>query len=72
MSRRCPAVMGPIWLSGKRILARSTMDGAPLASRKLTSASPVSRAMMASSVLKEGLTRKVSAAARTAFWSLGV
>ena len=69
---RTSGVMAPIWLSGKRILARCTMPGAPFSSRKETSASPVSRFMIASSVEKEGLARKVSAATLTAFWSRGV
>ena len=72
MSLRCPSLIAPIWLKGKSILARCTTPGAPFSSRKLTSASPVSNSMMASSVLNLGLARKVSAALFTAFWSLGV
>ena len=67
MSRRWPSVMAPIWLSVNNIFARSTMLGAPFASRNETRASPVSRFKMASSVLNSGFARKVSAAVFTAF-----
>ena len=52
---------------GGRMVARSTTPGAPFSSRKDTSASPVFREAMASSVSKAGLARKVWAAVRTAF-----
>ena len=72
ISSRWLSEMAPIWLRGKRIFALSTTAGAPFSSRKETRASPVSRFMMASAVLKAGFGRKVSAAVLTAFWSLGV
>ena len=48
------------------------MPGAPVSSRKLTSASPVFNRVTASSTFKSGLTRNVCAATLTAFWSSGV
>ena len=66
------AVSAPICDNGKSILALCTMPGAPFSSRKLTSASPVSSCVIASSVLNAGFVRKVSAATLTAFWSRGV
>ena len=59
-------------LRGGRMPAFCTMEGTPFSSRTDTRASPTPRACKASSVLKAGLTRKDLAAARRAFWSLGV
>ena len=50
----------------------STMLGVPFPSRKDTSASPFPSSVMTCAVSSFGLGRKVSAAARTAFWSRGV
>jgi len=51
---------------------RSTMPGIPLFSSTETRASPTPIWVMAVSVSSAGFWRKVVAAARTAFWSLGV
>ena len=48
------------------------MVGTPFPSSTDTSASPTPSSWMALSVSSAGLARKVCAAARTAFWSLGV
>ena len=71
-SRRWPSVMAPIWLSGNSIFARSTIRGAPFSSKNDTSASPVSRFIIASSVLKAGFSRIVLAVALTVSLSFGV
>ncbi len=59
-------------LRGGRMNARSTTAGTPSASSTDTSASPVPSAWSVSSVSKAGFTRNDLAAARSAFWSLGV
>ena len=57
---------------GGRTMQRSTIEGVPLPSRNDTSASPLPSSLMTVAVSSFGLARKVSAAARTAFWSRGV
>ena len=61
---RSSGVIGPMRLDGGRIMVRSTMVGIPLRSSTETSASPLPSCVMASSVLKAGLARKVEAACR--------
>src|SRR6516165_3240259 len=67
---RCSVVMGPIRLCGGYTRARSTMPGVPLSSRKETSASPTASSVMAFCTSSLGFVRKVSAAARSAFWQM--
>ena len=69
---RSSGVIGPMRLDGGRTMVRSTMVGTPLRSRTETSASPLPSWVIASSVLKAGLGRKVEAAVATAFCSRGV
>ena len=54
------------------MVARSTMCGRPLSSRKDTSASPTPSSVMTVAASNSGLARMVSAAVLTAFWSRGV
>ena len=57
---------------GGRISVRSTIEGTPFLIKVETTASPTPTSRIASTVLKAGFGRKVSAAARKAFWSRGV
>jgi pimeloyl-ACP methyl ester carboxylesterase len=69
---RCSGVIGPIWLPGGSTYTRSVTLGRPLASSRLTSASPTASSVMAVSMSSPGFGRMVSAVAFTAFWSRGV
>jgi hypothetical protein len=64
--------MAPSRQRGGAISARSTTPGLPSAPRVDTSASPTASSAIARAVSMRGLGRNVSAAARTACWSLGV
>ena len=65
--------MGPIWLPGGSTYTRSVTPGRPLASSRLTRASPTASSWMAAPMSPmRGLGRMVSPAALTAFWSRGV
>ena len=69
---RSSGVTGPTRADGGQIMHRSTIDGVPLPSRNDTSASPFPSSVITVAVSSLGFGRKVSAAARTAFWSRGV
>lgn len=70
VAERSAAVTAPTRLVGGAMSTRATIPGAPRSSK--TRASPTASSVIAVAVSKVGLARKVSAAARTAFWSLGV
>jgi hypothetical protein len=61
--------MAPSRLAGGITNTRSVMLGRPLASSRLTSASPVPSSVIAVSMSSFGLARIVLAADFTAFWS---
>ena len=69
---RSAAVIGPTRERGGAIRVRSTTEGEPSSCSSETSASPTFNWVMASTTLILGFARKVSAAARIAFWSLAV
>src|SRR5581483_702707 len=69
--RSC-GVSGPTRDIGGRTSVRCTTDGSPLLCSTDTSASPTCSSCNTRSVLRSGFLRKVWAAARTAFCSLGV
>src|SRR5262252_7864365 len=69
---RSSSVIGPSWLPGGTMKARSTMQGLPFSSSSDTSASPTPSSVITFSAFSFGLGRSVSAAVFTAFWSRGV